>query len=90
MSGILGVYAFDRVWNVGKFLYYGLIGLQHRGYSHSGIVTLGNEGFTAVIDKAAPEDLEIDELRGWAGVGYTGTRPGYPLVTDYALPWLTV
>ena len=85
MSGILGVYAFDRVWNVSKFLYYGLIGLQHRGYSHSGIATLGDGGFAAVIDNAAPEDLEIDGLRGWAGVGYTGTRPGYPLVTDYGV-----
>ena len=85
MGGILGVYAFDKIWNVSKFLYYGLIGLQHRGYSYSGIVTLSDKGFSSVKDSVAPEDLKIDGLEGWAGVAYSGSRQGYPIISDYGV-----
>lgn len=30
MPGIVGLLAFDKVWNVSKFLYYSMVGLQHR------------------------------------------------------------
>ncbi|BCU71399.1 amidophosphoribosyltransferase [Stygiolobus caldivivus] len=85
MGGILGIYAFDKIWNVSKFLYYGLIGLQHRGYSYSGITALNEKGFSTVLDNVAPEDLDIKGLEGWSGVGYSGTKGGYPMVTDYGV-----
>lgn len=85
MGGILGIYAFDKIWNVSKFLYYGLIGLQHRGYSYSGISTLNDKGFSTISSNVAPEDLDVKGLEGWAGVAYNGTKQGYPLVTDYGV-----
>jgi len=83
MAGIIGVYAFDKIWNITKFVYYGSIGLQHRGYAYSGITVLSDEGFKTVAKNVAPEDLELPQFSGWAGIGYTGTRPGFPIVTDH-------
>ncbi|AWS00653.1 amidophosphoribosyltransferase [Metallosphaera hakonensis] len=80
MAGIVGVLAFDRIWNVSKFLYYSMIGLQHRGYATSGVVML-NEGMESFINDVSPEDLEF-QLDGWAGIGYTGSRRGYPIHND--------
>lgn len=83
MAGIIGVYAFDKIWNISKFVYYGLVGLQNRGYSYSGLVLL-RDSFKGISKDAAPEDIEIpSDLEGWAGVGYTGTKVGYPIITDY-------
>ncbi|QKQ99621.1 amidophosphoribosyltransferase [Metallosphaera tengchongensis] len=80
MAGIVGILAFDRVWNVGKFLKYSMVGLQHRGYASSGVAMLNNEIVFATKD-VAPEDLELD-MEGWAGIGYTGSRNGYPIVNE--------
>ncbi|AHC51827.1 amidophosphoribosyltransferase [Sulfolobus acidocaldarius SUSAZ] len=85
MAGILGVYAFDKIWNISKFLYYGIIGLQHRGYSRSGISTLSDKGFFTISGDSAPEDLELPEIQGWAGVAYTGLEKKYPYTTDYGV-----
>ena len=83
MAGIIGVYAFDKIWNISKFVYYGLIALQNRGYSFSGITVLKDE-FKALAKDVAPEDLEIpSDFEGWSGIGYTGSKIGYPIVTDY-------
>ncbi|MCI4455814.1 MAG: amidophosphoribosyltransferase [Sulfolobus sp.] len=81
MAGIVGVLAFDKVWDVTKFVYYGMLGLQHRGYSYSGLSTL-NEGFSTLRERKAPEDVEEDllaQLHGWAGVGYSGNTEGIPV-----------
>ena len=81
MAGIVGVLAFDKVWDVTKFVYYGVLGLQHRGYSYSGLSTL-NEGFSTLRERKAPEDVEEDslaQLHGWAGVGYSGNTEGIPV-----------
>ncbi|BFH74526.1 amidophosphoribosyltransferase [Sulfurisphaera javensis] len=83
MAGIIGVYAFDKIWNVSKFLYYGLIGLQNRGYSYSGLVVL-KDNFKAITNEGAPEDITLpSDIDGWAGVGYTGSKISYPIITDY-------
>lgn len=83
MAGIIGVYAFDKIWNISKFLYYGLIGLQNRGYSYSGLSIL-KENFKLITNEGAPEDINLpSDVDGWAGVGYTGTKIGYPIVSDY-------
>jgi len=82
MAGIVGILAFDQVWNVSKFLYYSLVGLQHRGYATSGVALLDGK-IREKINDVPPEDLEVD-IGGWAGLGYAGTRRGYPVVTDDA------
>ncbi len=80
MAGIVGVLAFDKVWNVSKFLYYALIGLQHRGYSSSGVVLLNGEFYKHREDNS-PEDMRFNG-EGWAGIGYTGKDRAYPLVYE--------
>ncbi|ABP96122.1 amidophosphoribosyltransferase [Metallosphaera sedula] len=80
MAGIVGLLAFDKVWNVSKFLYYSMVGLQHRGYASSGVVML-NQDMRSVVKDVSPEDLEF-QLEGWAGIGYTGSRRGYPIHND--------
>ncbi|BAK54603.1 amidophosphoribosyltransferase [Sulfurisphaera tokodaii] len=83
MAGIIGVYAFDKIWNISKFLYYGLIGLQNRGYSYSGMSIL-KENFQLITNEGAPEDIELPpNIEGWAGIAYTGTKIGYPIITDF-------
>ncbi|AOL15837.1 amidophosphoribosyltransferase [Sulfolobus sp. A20] len=81
MAGILGILAFDEVWNISKFLYYGIIGLQHRGYSKSGLALLKDGKITLINQDVAPEDLNIEGLSGWAGIGYAGTRHKYPIIS---------
>ncbi len=79
MAGLIGILAFDKIWNINKFLYYGLIGVQHRGYSKSGVSLLSEEGLIRTTRASvAPEDLEFGELEGWAGIGYAGTL-NYPV-----------
>ncbi|MCG3108637.1 Amidophosphoribosyltransferase [Metallosphaera sp. J1] len=80
MAGIVGLLAFDKVWNISRFLYYSMIGLQHRGYASSGVVML-NQEMRSVTRDVSPEDLEF-QLEGWAGIGYTGSRRGYPIHND--------
>lgn len=80
MAGIVGILAFDKIWNVSKFLYYSLMGLQHRGYATSGVALL-DERIRGKVRDVPPEDLDV-ELSGWAGIGYAGTRRGYPVITE--------
>ncbi|AWR97556.1 amidophosphoribosyltransferase [Acidianus sulfidivorans JP7] len=72
MGGIVGILAFDKIWNISKFLKYSLMGLQHRGYSNTSVAIL-NEKIVKSDSNSAPEDLEINS-EGWAGIGYTGSR----------------
>lgn len=80
MAGIVGILAFDKVWDVSKFLYYSMIGLQHRGYTNSGVVVL-NEKMKSITSRSSPEDLEFN-LKGWAAIGYAGTRGGFPILNE--------
>lgn len=82
MTGIVGILAFDEIWDVSKFIFYSLIALQHRGYLKSGIAILNEGKINSKSDNVPPEDLSIEELNGWAGIGYTGTRHEYPVVLD--------
>lgn len=75
MGGIVGILAFDKVWNVSKFLKYSLMGLQHRGYSSTEVAIINGDKLVKVSDKVAPEDFNIN-AEGWAGIGYTGSREG--------------
>ena len=81
MAGIVGVFAFDKIWNVSRFVFYGMMGVQHRGYHYSGLSVLGDR-FSTLRVRKAPEDIEEEELRplaGWAGVGYSGNAEGIPV-----------
>ncbi|MQL55103.1 amidophosphoribosyltransferase [Acidianus ambivalens] len=80
MAGIVGILAFDKIWNISKFMKYSLMGLQHRGYSSSGYAIL-NDKISSGHFSSPPEDIEINE-HGWAGIGYTGSKEGYPIVFD--------
>lgn len=75
MGGIVGILAFDKVWNVSRFLKYSLMGLQHRGYSSTEVAILNEGKLVRLSDKVAPEDFEIS-VEGWAGIGYTGSKEG--------------
>ncbi len=82
MAGLVGILSFDKIWNINKFLYYSLIGVQHRGYTQSGVSLLSEGGLIKTSkSRVAPEDLEFDELEGWAGIGYAGTS-SFPVQDD--------
>jgi len=79
MSGLIGIYAFDEVWNVSRILYYGLLGLQHRGQENAGIaVSDGKEiyKFTGkgFVERVFDEEI-LNKLNGWYGIGFVGTDP---------------
>ncbi|MEM0373480.1 MAG: phosphoribosyltransferase family protein, partial [Sulfolobales archaeon] len=69
MGGIVGILAFDKVWNVAPFIKYSLMGLQHRGYRSTFIGLLNEGSLSSKEFSAAPEDIEIEGLNGWIGVG---------------------
>lgn len=75
-GGIVGILAFDKVWNVVPFLKYAMMGLQHRGYKSSFLGVLSEDGVKYKDFDLAPEDLNIEEIKGWAGVGgnFSSTR----------------
>ncbi|EZQ04846.1 MULTISPECIES: amidophosphoribosyltransferase [Acidianus] len=78
MAGISGILAFDKVWNVNKFLKYSLIGLQHRGYNFTGVAVYNEGKIESKTYNESPEDAEVS-YDGWAGIGYSGSRKGYPV-----------
>lgn len=75
MGGITGILAFDKVWNISRFLKYSLMGVQHRGYSSTEVAILNGDKIVKLSNKVAPEDFTINS-EGWAGIGYTGSREG--------------
>jgi len=72
MAGITGVIAFDKVWNVSKFIYYSLLALRHRGQDQFAFFICGDECKVKVVEEL--RDLKVEELNGWIGVGFTGTE----------------
>lgn len=78
MTGIVGTYAFDEIWRMSKFTYYGLLALQHRGQESVGISSydkhdvkvIEKEGF---VDTAIGEE-DVEKLSGWVSLGYVSSR----------------
>ena len=65
MTGLLAIYAFDDIWRVGKYVYYGLLALQHRGQGLVKIYSLSNSGIAeGEVREVAQEHLV--ELSGWS------------------------
>jgi len=75
----LGIFAFDEVWNVSRFTYYGLVALQHRGQSTAGLSLLSRIGISTKAERIRVEDMDVEGLEGWASVGFTGVRDVYPV-----------
>ncbi|MEM2323836.1 MAG: hypothetical protein QW071_04705, partial [Candidatus Bathyarchaeia archaeon] len=88
MSGILGIYAFDDLWSVSRFIYYGLMGLQHRGQEYSSITTWKEGGiYTKTVAGLVEEgftETSISRLKGYVGCGCTATskKMGRPLIVS--------
>ncbi|MEM2740287.1 MAG: amidophosphoribosyltransferase [Candidatus Bathyarchaeia archaeon] len=80
MSGILGLYAFDELWSVSRFVYYGLMGLQHRGQEYSSITTWMDGNLYTKTCKGLVEDgfteSIISKLKGCVGCGCVSTSKG--------------
>ncbi len=79
MSGLIGIFAFDELWNVSRILYYGLLGLQHRGQENAGIATSNGETIQVFKGEGLVEQVFREkilmELRGWYGIGAVSADP---------------
>ncbi|RLF09491.1 MAG: amidophosphoribosyltransferase [Thermoprotei archaeon] len=94
MAGILGIYAFDELWRMARFVYYGLMALQHRGQEACGIATYGGgrlylHAAQGLVDRVFSEEL-LEKLPGWAGLGQVSPQPPseaglQPVVVDSPL-----
>lgn len=82
MSGLIGIFAFDENWAVSRFLYYGLVGLQHRGQESAGIATLQGDKFYRRICRGLAEEAfkeeDLKELKGNIGCGVVSINPDSP------------
>jgi len=79
MSGLIGIFAFDDLWSVSRIIYYGLLGLQHRGQERAGIATSEGEDIhvfsaSGLVDRIF-DDIILDKLRGWYGIGAVSANP---------------
>ncbi|RLF11694.1 MAG: amidophosphoribosyltransferase [Thermoprotei archaeon] len=73
MAGIVGLYAFDKLWRMSRFTYYSLLALQHRGQESAGLVTCYGEGLSELrgkgtVDKLFTEDA-LTSMKGWMSIG---------------------
>jgi len=88
LSGILGIYAFDEIWSISRFLYYGLMGLQHRGQEYSSITTWKDGEIYTKTSKGLVEEgfteYSISRLKGYVGCGCVSTnrRLGRPIIVS--------
>jgi amidophosphoribosyltransferase len=74
LTGLVGILAFDKIWNVTPFIKYSLIGLQHRGYRITGVATLNDNVIKIKIDNVSPEDFTPEGLKGWTGIGFASSK----------------
>jgi amidophosphoribosyltransferase len=70
MAGVLGIYAFEEIWNVSRFLFYGLVAIQNRGEEFS-TISVGSETLTA---SGTPDNLDVTPLKGYAGIAGVFTK----------------
>lgn len=70
MAGVLGIYAFEEIWNVSRFLYYGLVAVQTRGEEIS-VLSVGGD---TAIAHGLPDNLDISGLKGHAGIAGVFTK----------------
>jgi amidophosphoribosyltransferase len=86
MTGVCGIYAFDEIWDVSRFVYYQMVALQSRGQESFAISTTNFKEVKTtaksglVQQNMAPADIE--RLKGFAGAGCIATRDGNTYVAD--------
>lgn len=70
MAGVLGIYAFEEIWNVSRFLFYGLVAIQNRGEEFS-TISVGSDTITS---PGMPDNLDVTPLKGHAGIAGVFTK----------------
>ncbi len=65
MAGLLAIYAFDDIWRVGKYVYYGLLALQHRGQDVFQVYSLSNGKITGKRVSEVKQEVFM-EVSGWS------------------------
>ena len=70
MAGVLGIYAFEDIWNVSRFLYYGLVAIQTRGEEYTTISVSDSH----IIAGGTPDNLDVTELKGHCGIAGVFTK----------------
>lgn len=73
MAGIVGIYAFDKLWRMARFTYYSLLALQHRGQESAGLITCHDEGLSEYKGKSTVDRIFSEEkltaMKGWMSIG---------------------
>jgi amidophosphoribosyltransferase len=77
MAGIVGLFGYDTVWKMARFIYYSLMALQHRGQETCGIATFNGESLFAykasgLVDRVFTEE-KLEKLPGWIGIGHVSS-----------------
>ncbi|MFQ6084801.1 MAG: amidophosphoribosyltransferase [Candidatus Bathyarchaeia archaeon] len=76
--GVIGIHAFEDTWKIARFIYYGLLALQHRGQETSGQSTYSGKisayKSSGYVDRIFSEEV-IERLPGWTGIGHVGPTP---------------
>jgi len=77
MAGIFGIYAFEDIWNVSRFVYYGLLGLQHRGQEKA-VISVSDGTITSLVGDGMVQESfsesSLASLKGNVGIGGVSTR----------------
>jgi len=78
MAGVCGIYAFDEIWNVSRFVYYQLIAIQSRGQESFGMSISDFKKTDSISGKGtiqeSMESYEVNDLLGPCGIGGVSTR----------------
>ncbi|MBN1785696.1 MAG: amidophosphoribosyltransferase [Candidatus Methanofastidiosa archaeon] len=86
MAGVCGIYAFDEIWNVSRFVYYQLIAIQSRGQESFGMSISDFKDVRSANGKGtiqeSLESYEVNELLGCCGVGGVSTRDVNGYISD--------
>jgi len=72
MSGLVGLFAFDSRWNVSRFLYFSLKGVQNRGQETAGLTVSDLSDMRSIRGVGLVEEVlkerEIEKLGGPIGI----------------------
>lgn len=82
MPGLIGIYPFGlgrENWKLARFVYYGLLALQHRGQELAAIITYGDGELRESIKKGFVDEAFTEEtlnaMPGFIGIGYVSPSP---------------
>ncbi|MCD6592364.1 MAG: amidophosphoribosyltransferase [Thaumarchaeota archaeon] len=98
MPGIIGIYPFGlgrENWRLARFVYYGLLALQHRGQELASIITYDSGGFHESIEKGFVDEAYTEEklnnLPGFIGLGYVAPSIDQkPIIIDHPIGLILV